>query len=127
MPRVRTAAPALRSTTFRFSITTTSSRTRRGAKTRYDQWLSTQVPALLATPGFAPGGTDVLFVVADQQADVVVNSAPIPLVIVSPLAKQVRTNAQYNHHSLLATIEDGLGVPRLGSAQGAAPISDVWK
>jgi hypothetical protein len=98
-----------------------------GAIKQGDQWLSTQVPALLATPGFAPGGSDVLFVVADQQADVVVNSAPIPLVIVSPLAKQVRTNAQYNHHSLLATIEDGLGVPRLGSAQGAAPISDVWK
>lgn len=91
-----------------------------------DQWLSTQVPALLATPGFAPGGTDVLFVVADQ-ADAFTNSAPIPLVIVSPLTKQVRTNAQYNHDSLLATMEDGLGVPRLGSAQGAAPISDVWK
>ena len=91
-----------------------------------DQWLSTEVPAILATPGFAPGGSDVLFIVGDQQADVPLTSAPLPLIVVSPLAKRGPTNAAYNHHSLLATIEDGLGVGRLGSSQ-AGPISDVWK
>ncbi len=92
-----------------------------------DQWLSTEVPALLSTPGFAPGGTDVLFIVGDQQADVAASTAPIPLVVVSPLTKKGPTSGAYNHHSLLATIEDGLGVLRLGSALGAAPIADVWK
>ena len=92
-----------------------------------DQWLSAQVPALLATPGFAPGGRDVLFIVADQQADVAAGTAPIPLIVVSPLAKKGPTSSAYNHHALLATIEDGLGVSRLGSSQAAAPISDVWR
>jgi acid phosphatase len=91
-----------------------------------DQWLAAQVPLLLATPGFASGGSDVLFIVGDEQADVV-GSAPVPFVVVSPLAKRGSTDGTYDHYSLLATIEDGLGVPRLGQAEGYATIADVWR
>jgi hypothetical protein len=31
-----------------------------------------------------------------------------------------------DHYSLLATFEDGLGVPRLGNAITAAPLSDYF-
>ncbi len=93
-----------------------------------DTWLSTQVPTLLATPGFASGGRDVLFIVGDEQANGALGTAaPIPFIVVSPLAKKGTTSAAYNHYALLATIEDGLGVQRLGSTQASATISDVWK
>ncbi|MHA6757587.1 chitosanase [Streptacidiphilus sp. PAMC 29251] len=42
----------------------------------------------------------------------------------------VRTGAssavKYNHYSLLRTLEDMYGLPALGSAATAAPITDIW-
>jgi hypothetical protein len=92
-----------------------------------DTWLSTQVPLLLATPGFAPGGQDVLFIVGDEPFDAALGPASVPFVVVSPLVKKTVTGGAYDHYSLLATIEDGLGVPRLGNAEAAATIADIWR
>jgi phosphatidylinositol-3-phosphatase len=91
-----------------------------------DDWLSVNVPPILATPGFASGGHDVLLIVWEE-AGTDVLTPPVPLVVVSPLARATTTSAPYTHYSLLATIEDGLGVPRLGNSSGVAPVSDVWK
>lgn len=90
-----------------------------------DQWLAAQVPAILATPGFAASGRDVLFIVGDEPD--AFGNAPVPFVVVSPLAKQGPTAGAYTHESLLTTIEDGLGVSRLGNTAGAATIADVWR
>jgi hypothetical protein len=90
-----------------------------------DTWLSTNVPPILATAGFQPGGNDVLFIVWDEQ-DNSTGTAPIPLVIISPRGKPMSTTAvAYTHMSLLATIEDAFGVSHLGMA--AMPINDVWQ
>jgi hypothetical protein len=91
-----------------------------------DDWLSINVPPILATPGFAPGGHDALFIVWEE-AGTEIGTPPAPLIVVSPLARATTTGAAYTHYSLLATIEDGLGVARLGSSAGIAPIADVWK
>ena len=92
-----------------------------------DSWLAAQVPLILATPGFAPGGRDVLFIVGDE-VPAALGSVPMPFVVVSPLAKPAAATAgTYNHYSLLATIEDGLGLPRLGNAEASATIADVWR
>jgi|CZKU01.1.fsa_nt_gi hypothetical protein len=91
-----------------------------------DQWLAAQVPAILATPGFAAGGSDALFIVGDEPD--AFGHAPVPFAVVSPLAKAGTVTAgAYTHESLLATIEDGLDVPRLGNTAGAATIADVWR
>jgi hypothetical protein len=90
-----------------------------------DQWLAAEVPAILATPGFAAGGSDVLFIVGDEPD--LVDSVPVPFVVVSPLAKHVATAGAYTHDSLLTTIEDGLALPRLGNTAGSATIADVWR
>ncbi len=87
-----------------------------------DSWLAAQVPPILATSGFAPGGSDVLFIVSD--GDVI---GALPFIVVSPLAKQGATPGAYDPYSVLATIEDGLGLPRLGQAQASATIADVWR
>jgi hypothetical protein len=93
-----------------------------------DDWLSMEVPKILATPGFGTNGTDVLFIVWDEQTGSVGGtSTPMLLIAVSPLAKQGASNTLYNHESLLATIEDTFSVPRLGGAATAPPISDMWK
>ncbi len=92
-----------------------------------DSWLAAQVPLILATPGFAPGGRDVLFIVGDE-VPAALGSVPMPFVVVSPLAKPAAATAgTYNHYSLLATIEDGLGLPRLANAEASATIADVWR
>ena len=79
----------------------------------------------MATPGFAASGRDVLFIVGDEPD--AFGNAPVPFVVVSPLAKQGPTAGAYTHESLLTTIEDGLGVSRLGNTAGAATIADVWR
>ncbi len=91
-----------------------------------DTWLAGQVPAILGTPGFGAGGSDVLFIVGDE-LPAALGTGPMPFVVVSPLAKAAPTAGTYDHHSLLATIEDGLGLPRLGQAEGSATIADVWR
>jgi hypothetical protein len=91
-----------------------------------DTWLAAQVPAILATPGFGPGGSDVLFIVGDE-LPAALGSGALPFIVVSPLAKAGPTAGTYNHYSLLATIEDGLNLPRLGQAEASATIADVWR
>jgi phosphatidylinositol-3-phosphatase len=92
-----------------------------------DLWLAAQVPLLLATPGFAAGGSDVLFIVGDE-LPAALGTGPMPFIVVSPLAKAgATTPGAYDHYSLLATLEDGLGLPRLGNAEASATIADVWR
>ncbi len=92
-----------------------------------DTWLAGQVPAILATPGFGAGGSDVLFIVGDE-LPAALGTGPMPFIVVSPLAKSAAvTPGTYDHYSLLATIEDGLGLPRLGQSGASATVADVWR
>ena len=45
--------------------------------------------------------------------------------VISPNAGHKTSNKMYTHYSLLATIEDLLGVGRLGQAAQAAPMNDL--
>jgi hypothetical protein len=97
-----------------------------GAVAQGDAWAAAEFPPILAQPGFAAGGRDVLFVVWDE-SEGAGGSTPIPFIVVSPLAQTgFVTSTRYDHYSLLATWEDALGLPRLGMAGGATPISDIW-
>lgn len=92
-----------------------------------DAWAAANVATILGTPGFAADGRDVLFVVWDEQ-DNSLGTAPIPFIVVSPLvAPGTITPLAYDHYSLLATWEDGFGLPRLGHAAEVAPINDIWR
>jgi hypothetical protein len=86
-----------------------------------DQWLAANVPPIVAKMT----GTDVLFVVWDEQDTA--GATQIPLIVVSPIAKAGPTAKAYTHESLLGTIEEGFGFSKLGGAATAAVISDVWK
>jgi hypothetical protein len=88
-----------------------------------DHWLAANVPPILASSAYLQGG--LLIIVWDEG-----NTAddPIPIFVLSPYARQggYASPARADHASLLATIEDGLGLPRLGVAQGATPLADYF-
>lgn len=85
-----------------------------------DAWLSHTVSTIMSTTAFQSNG--VLFITWDEGEDPA-NSVltlvihPDPLIHASSLA--------YNHYSLLATIEDELGLARLGAAARATPMTDL--
>lgn len=83
-------------------------------------WLSQTVPVILNTSAWQQGG--VLFITWDEGED----SANSVLTLVIHPDPQIHQSAtSYNHYSLLATIEDALGVQRIGQAAQAAPMSDL--
>ncbi len=88
-----------------------------------DDWLNANVSLITSAPGFSTNG--VLFIVWDE-GDLSLSNA-IMLITISPLSRGAYTSTvAYNHYSLLATIQDGLGLPRLGSSVGAMPLTDLF-
>jgi len=85
-----------------------------------DAWLSQTVPQILGSTAWQDGG--VLFITWDEGEDSA-NSVLTLVIHPDPLAH--RSAKPYNHYSLLASIEDLLGVPRLGQAAQAAPMGDL--
>ena len=85
-----------------------------------DAWLSQTVPAILRSDAWQDNG--VLFITWDEGEDS--GNSVLTLVIhQDPVNHQ--SKAAYDHYSLLATIEDQLGVPRLGEAVHATPMTDL--
>jgi hypothetical protein len=97
-----------------------------------DQWLSSQIPTILGARPWQAGGAGLLIVVWDEDdlSGGITQSTddPIPMFLISPLAKKggYSSATQYDHYSLLATIEDSLGLPRLLNASTAQPMADFF-
>ena len=90
---------------------------------RADRWLAENVPAIIASPAWQDGG--VLFITWDEG---VPGDEHIPLLAVSPLARPGYASPEaYDHRSLLATIEDVLGLPRLAATVGVAAMNDLFQ
>ncbi len=85
------------------------------------QYLDGLVGQITASPAWKAGG--VLFITWDEDDGSASNH--VPLLVVSPDDHGATSARAYDHYSLLATIEDLLGVPRLGQAQAASPINDL--
>ncbi len=92
-----------------------------------DSWLGQQVPPILSSAAFSSSG--IVFIAWDEgDGSIGLTLNGIPFYVLSPLAKKggYVSSVKYDHYSLLATIEDGLGLARLGKAQGAAPLADFF-
>jgi len=83
-------------------------------------WLEELVGRIVASPSWRDHG--LLFVVWDEGDG---RSSVVPLIVASPDAESRRVNTEYDHYSLLAAIEDRFGLPRLGAAKDAAPLTDL--
>ena len=91
---------------------------------RGDAWLSRWVPAILASPAYR-AGTTALFISYDE--DDTTGGNRVYTVAAGPsVAPGTTSGAAFDHYSLLATIEDLLGVARLGSAATATSMRTAF-
>jgi phosphatidylinositol-3-phosphatase len=94
-----------------------------------DAFLSATIPEIINTPAFTD--RSVLFITFDNSNGIGaccgdwIGGGRIPLIAVTKHAMKVRGETPSNHYSLLATIEDGFGLPRLANATGAATLFDL--
>jgi phospholipase C len=86
-----------------------------------DAWLASTVPQILSSAAWKQNG--VLFIVWDEADDEQSNA--VAALVIAPKLKSHTSAVAYDHYSLLATIEDSLGVRRLGNAVRANAINDV--
>jgi phospholipase C len=87
-----------------------------------DTFLSGLVPKILASAAWREGG--VLFLTWDEDDGSAGNR--VPLIVASQNLALHQTTRRHDHYSLLATVEDRLGVPRLGQAQQATPLAELF-
>lgn len=85
-----------------------------------DRWLSQTVPVILNSSTWKDGG--VLFITWDEGED---SGNSVLTLVIHPDPLNHESGNAYNHYSLLATIEDVLGVPRLGQAASASAMNDL--
>lgn len=86
-----------------------------------DDFLRGLVPKILASEAWRSGG--VLFLTWDESDG---SDNRVPLIVASPDLTVHSTSSRHDHYSLLATVEDRLGVPRLGEAQQADPLNELF-
>jgi hypothetical protein len=93
-----------------------------------DQWLAGAVPPILDSDAFKQGGLVVIVWDEDDLSGLVHPDDPIPMYLMSPFAENGGFSFpdRADHYALLATIEDGLGLPRLGKAQIATPLAGFF-
>jgi phospholipase C len=88
-----------------------------------DDWLRQEVGAITASGAWKSDG--VLFITWDEDDNSTDNH--VLTLVVTPNQAHHTSSQMYTHYSLLATIEDLLGVGRLGQAAQAQPMSDLVK
>jgi phosphatidylinositol-3-phosphatase len=92
-----------------------------------DDWLKATIAPLLASPEFQKDG--LLIVTFDEsfKDEPEYGGGHVTTVVIGPGVKRHFTDGTfYQHQSLLATLEDVLGLPRLESVQSAPAFDDVF-
>jgi len=86
-----------------------------------DEWLKQTVGQITQSRAWKSGG--VLFITWDEDDGSASNQ--VLTLVLAPGRGHRQSSAPYDHYSLLATIEDILGVGRLGHAAQAQPMNDL--
>jgi hypothetical protein len=84
-------------------------------------WLDSLVGRIVTSDAWRAGG--ILFIVWDEGDGGDANI--VPLIVLTKNTHAARVETQYDHYSLLATIEDLYGLPRLGAAATARPLTQL--
>jgi phosphatidylinositol-3-phosphatase len=87
-----------------------------------DSYLAGQVPKILGSAAWQKDG--LLLIVWDEDDGSAANQ--VALLVVAPNLSQHLTNKPHDHYSLLATVEDRFGLPRLGQAKSADPVNELF-
>ena len=86
-----------------------------------DDWLRETVTLITSSDSWKSNG--ILFVTWDEDDGRGDNH--VLTLVIAPGQSHLVSNTPYNHYSLLATIEDLMGVGRLGEAAGAYTMQDL--
>lgn len=100
-----------------------------GTVAQADTWLSNNVPGILSSKYFQPGGTGILIVDWDQSlSDNANGGGKVPAIFVGPGIKvNHQTSSFGQHENLLATISETLGIATgPGASATATPFNDVF-
>jgi hypothetical protein len=90
-----------------------------------DRWLKTNVVPLLTAPALAGG---VVFVVFDEGTSSRGGGGNVTALAAGPAVRPGATfTAAVSHYSLLRTVEQAWGLPRLGKSAQARPITGIWR
>ena len=87
-----------------------------------DTWMKSNLSAYV---NWAMSHNSVLILTWDEDDGTENNQ--IPTIIVGAGVKPGQYSEKVNHYNVLRTIENLYGLPALGSAENAAPISDIWQ
>ncbi len=85
-----------------------------------NSWLAQTVPVILASDAWQKNG--VLYITWDEGED---SANSVLTLVIHPDPLNHVSGRAYDHYSLLATIEDTFGVPRLGAAAQATAMTDL--
>lgn len=99
-----------------------------GSLQEADSWLKKNIKPLLEDPNFQKDG--ILIVTFDEAAKSDSNhgGGHITTVVIGPMVKEnFADNTFYQHESLLATIEDVLGLPRLKLLEKVPSFTNAFK
>ena len=93
-----------------------------------DAWLMTEIPKITGSAAYRQGGLLVIVWDEDDLSGVLAPDDTIPMIVLSPYAKSggYASTTHADHYALLATLEDALGLPRLGAAAQARPLADYF-
>jgi acid phosphatase len=103
-----------------------------------DQWLQTNVPAILARPEFRPGGDGILFIVWDEGTLSTDNRCSATVtkgcggrtatLVIGPRVKPgYKSTITYHNQNVLKTVCAAMGLSTCpGAAQDAAPMDDFF-
>jgi acid phosphatase len=102
-----------------------------------DQWLESNIPAILARPEFRPGGDGILFIVWDEGnfSDNRCSSkvakgcgGRTPTLVIGPRVKaKYESSTTYHNENVLKTVCVAMGLSTCpGAAKNAAPMADFF-
>ena len=87
-----------------------------------DEWLGQQVAQITGSKAW--NSSSVLFITWDEDDNTGGDNQVLTLVV-APQMNHRSSSREYTHYSLLATVEDLLGVKRLGESANASPMTDL--
>ena len=88
-----------------------------------DSYLAGVVPQILG----ALGRNGALFLVWDEGTTNLGGGGQVTMIAAGPsIKKGYRSSVRYSHYSLLRTIEDAWGLPRLGSSASTPAMTDLF-
>ena len=86
-----------------------------------DDWLRQTIGMITSSPSWQANA--VIFITWDEDDGAADNQ--VLTIVLRPDVKHRTSAVRYDHYSLLATIEDILGLPRLANASSAKPMNDL--